>query len=77
MTREQAIKILAEDCAREYRARYGRPPQFFKQQPGADIEPGWYWYQIPEGRDYPTLTDKLNGPFPTKREAIANARRTA
>lgn len=47
----------------------------YKQEPGADIEPGWWVAIHAEWRNYPTLADKHLGPFRSKREAMAAAKK--
>lgn len=40
----------------------------YKQEPGADIEPGWYAVIFRTCRG-PSLSDRWLGPYPTKRKA--------
>ena len=51
--------------------------QFFKQRPGADIDPGWYWVRMREnmanGSLPPVPYGPCIGPFKTKREAQHDA----
>jgi hypothetical protein len=49
---------------------------FFKQDPGADIDPGWYYVT----KRAPTYADEqvketLSGPYKTKRDAIRSSLR--
>lgn len=45
----------------------------YKQIPGADIEPGWYF--VTHGAWFAPTPDEWHGPHKTKREALQAARK--